>query len=246
VPAGTSLSAYSGPCTIKADTVIDGKTINCGLSITAGKVTISRSKVNGRIDVINDASLAISDSEVDGQNVQAPAIGYRNLTVQRVDVHNAQHGILCEDNCLIKDSYVHIEYIPAGAAWHMNAFLSNGGADNTLIHNTLRCSVPITQNDGGCTADAAIFGDFGPNNRYTFDNNLFLASTQISYCAYGGTDPGKPYGTKVSGIIFRNNVFEPGTNSKCGLYGTVTSFDTDAAGNVWSNNVYTNGKAVTP
>jgi hypothetical protein len=214
--------------------------------IVKAHVTIRRSMVHGRIDVESGGHLTISDSEVDGRNVQAAALSFGNMDVTRVNVHNAQHGILCERNCVIRDSFIHIEYIPPGVGWHMNAFLSNGGGNITLIHNTLRCSVPITPQDGGCTADASIFGDFRGNSGYTFDNNLFRASTVISYCTYGGTDPGKPFGRQVSNIVYRNNVFEPGTNGKCGLYGTVTSFDPRAPGNVWTNNVYTDGRPVNP
>ncbi len=43
-----------------------------------------------------------------------------------------------------------------------------------------------------------------------------------------------------------NNVFERGANRKCGVYGPVTSFDRNAAGNAWSGNVWDSGEAVNP
>ena len=50
MPAGVSLSAYTGPCTISAaNTVIDAKTINCDLTIRDHGVKITRSKINGTV-----------------------------------------------------------------------------------------------------------------------------------------------------------------------------------------------------
>jgi len=232
---------------VNANVTIDAKLIKCSyLRVNSGLLTITRSKLLGRIDVVGSGRLVLTDSEVDGLNQDGPAVGFGHVTVLRSHLHNSQHGVLCEDTCDVRDSYIHLDSIPSGSGRHMQAFLSNGGTDATLVHNTLGCDVPITQSDGGCTADVAIFGDFSPNHRYTFDNNLFLASTKLSYCAYGGTDPKKPYGTAVSNIVFRNNVFERGTNGKCGLYGATTSFDTTAPGNVWTNNRFTDGAAVNP
>ena len=55
VPAGTTLTTYSGPCTITVDnTVIDSKTVNCSLFIEAENVTITKSQINGRIHVDSD------------------------------------------------------------------------------------------------------------------------------------------------------------------------------------------------
>src|SRR5262245_30715415 len=46
VPAGTTLTAYTGPMTINTPgTVIDGKTINGGLIINADNVTIQNCKI---------------------------------------------------------------------------------------------------------------------------------------------------------------------------------------------------------
>jgi hypothetical protein len=247
VPDGVTLGTYSGPCTVTSNITIDAKTIRCSyFRVNSGTLTITRSKLLGRIDAVNSGKVVVIDTEIDSLNQDGPAVGFGNATVLRANIYNAQHGVLCEDSCDVRDSYIHLESIPSGSARHMQAFLSNGGTDATLVHNTLSCDVPITSSDGGCTADVAIFGDFSPNHRYTFDNNLFMPSTRLSYCAYGGTDPKKPYGTDVSNIVFRNNVFQKGSNGKCGLYGAVTSFDTGAPGNVWTNNVFTDGTPVRP
>jgi hypothetical protein len=81
----------------------------------------------------------------------------------------------------------------------------------------------------------------------TVDGNLFAANnSSISYCLYGGHDPAKRYGSNPTGIRVTNNVFERGANRKCGVYGPVTSFSSSGTGNIWSNNTWDDGAAVTP
>lgn len=245
VPAGTPLQPYTGPCDITSDRTIDAKTISCTLRVLRGTLTVTRSKINGSIDNDDNGSVNVSDSEIDGRGAGVPAIGYRNMTVRRSNLHGAKDGVNCADNCDIRDSYLHVESIPSGASWHMQGFLSNGASDVTLIHNTLFCDAPTTRSDGGCTAALSIFGDFSGNHRYEIRNNLFKASDRVSYCTYGGYDPGKRYGRDVSDVVFQDNVYERGPHGKCGAYGPATAFE-QMSGNVWSNNRYVDGAEVRP
>ncbi|NLE98437.1 MAG: DUF4082 domain-containing protein, partial [Propionibacterium sp.] len=69
VPAGVSLSAYTGPMTITADnTVIRDRVVNGTLRIQASNVQIINSRINGGVDLrsprTNDYSFTIVDSEV--------------------------------------------------------------------------------------------------------------------------------------------------------------------------------------
>jgi hypothetical protein len=222
--------------------VITAKTINCDMMVYSGHLTVKASKVNGI--VINDTrsgSLDIVDSEIDGGTTNRNVVGSYGVTVLRSNIHGGEHSVQCWGSCTVQDSWLHGQYIPPGGTWHLNGFISNGGSNMKLIHNTLSCDAHISSNNGGCTADASIFGDFDPNSNFTFDGNLFVASTELSYCAYGGYGAGKPYGTQVSGIVFTNNVFQRGTNGKCGAYGPVTSFNAALPGAVWRNNVWDDG-----
>ncbi len=97
MPAGTTLTNYTGPCTITtANAVIDGKTVNCSLSIRAANVTIKNSKINGTVILDTDLpgssawSFTLQDSEVDGGQVQLAAVGWGNLTVIRSNIHGGQ------------------------------------------------------------------------------------------------------------------------------------------------------------
>jgi hypothetical protein len=247
VPRGVALSEYRGPCTItRGGTVIEAKIVRCKILNKARDVVIRRSKVLAVVENRGSATMTIEDTEVDGGRAYEPAVGYENLKVYRSNVHGGQASVNCHTKCLIKDSWLHGQYIPADGDWHLDAFLSNGGSNVTLIHNTLACDGKQTPNDGGCTADAAVFGDFAPNSYYTFDRNYFVSSMQLPYCFYGGSSQNKPYSNDVHHIVFTNNVFQRGRNGKCGYYGAVTSFDRRRPGNVWSGNVFEDGKTVAP
>lgn len=248
MPPGTALSPYTGPCTITApNTVIDAKTINCDLLIKTSGVVVSRSKLNGTIDIEGGGlSLTVSDTEIDGGKANTAAIGYNDITVLRSNIYGAQHGVNCANNCTVRDSWIHDQYVAPDGAAHLQPFISNGASNVTLVHNSLSCTAQDTPAGGGCTANISIFGDFSGNSNFLIDNNYLMASSSVGYCAYGGTDPKKEYGTQVSGIQYVNNVFQRGSNGKCGYAGPITSFDTRAPGNVWRNNTFDDGTPVNP
>ena len=235
VPAGTTLAPYTGPCTITtANTVIDAKQVNCELLVKASGVKITRSRLNGRVTSDSPGSVSISDTYIDGgpQEIH-PAVGYQNVSLLRVNIVGGEHSVQCDLNCTIKDSYLHDQTQPATDR-HVNAFISNGGSNFTLTHNTMVCTVHNSPQGGGCTAHASLFGDFGPISNATFDGNLFKSGSNISYCLYAGYEPNKAF-PKPSNVTVRNNVFERGPNGKCGFYGAVTSYLPGNGGSFSSN-----------
>lgn len=255
VPAGTKLSTYSGPCTITTNnTVIDAKVVNCGLSIRAKGVVIKRSRINGQVGTSESTpySYTLQDSEVDAGVVQGAAIGSTNMTILRVNVHGGATSVYCYSNCTIRDSWLHGQRLPAGVDWHLGAFLANdngndpGGRTNAmLVHNSIICDATPNSSDGGCSGNINLYGDFGVITYVTLDNNLFGASVGASYCVYGGQSTSKPY-PNADHVVVVNNVFQRGTNGKCGAYGPVTAFDPSRPGNRWTNNVWDNGGTVPP
>jgi hypothetical protein len=221
---------------------IDARTITCDLVIKA-PVIITRSIMNGRIDADYGQTLEISDSIVRAGTTSAPAIGYANVTVRRTEVTGGQHSILCSDNCVVEDSWLHDQYNPTGGATHNNAYLSNGGKNHTVKHSVLDCTPRNNDTGGGCTADLSLFGDFAAVQNVTIDKNLFAATPSGGYCGSFGHNAAKPHGAAPSGIIVTNNVFVRGESGKCGTSGPVTSF-LPADSNVWSNNKWDNGASV--
>ena len=251
VPAGTTLTPYTGPCTITSARTISGADVlsKCSdaLVIQTTGVVIEKSLVPGVWSIYGDgaSSVSITDSDVRAGSVSTAGIWGYNLTARRVDVTGGQHSFQCNNNCEVTDSWLHDQYNPDGGSFHNNAFISNGGRNMVIRHNTLHCTSILNSNDGGCSGDLSLFGDFDPIDNVTIDNNYLRANnSSISYCLYGGASSSKPY--QATNVKVTNNVFERGANRKCGVYGPVTSFDRNAAGNQWSGNVWDSGEAVNP
>jgi hypothetical protein len=228
---------------------IDAATFNCGLTIQAA-VTITRSKVNGPIDIADGASLTISDSEVDAGAQQITALGMQNFTALRDNLHGGQNAAQCNgSNCVIADSWLHGQQLPSGANWHLDGFISNGGSDMRLTHNTIACDHAENASGGGCSADVGLFADFSVLQRITLDRNLIASEPGAAWCMYGGSDS-KPYAAQTNHIVVTNNVWQTGNGGKgCG-YGAVTSFTRDSdgstpPGNVWTNNLWSDGTVLT-
>ena len=90
VPQGTTLTTYTGPCTIQTNNVvIDAKIINCDMRILAQGITITRSILNGTIysdpDYFN-GSFTLTDSEVRMPQSAGTGVGDVNFVVTRVEV----------------------------------------------------------------------------------------------------------------------------------------------------------------
>lgn len=251
VPAGTTLTPYTGPCTITAaNTVIDAKSIDCDLVIKASNVKITRSKITGSVATDEEStgySFELSDSFVDRGNEPGTGVGAVNFKATRVHVIGGTRSMHCWHDCEITDSYVHGQLKDDTGTHHESGMRM--GQSATFRHNTIVCDAPDVPPDAGCSADLTGYGDFGPVQNNTLEKNLFGAST-AGYCTYGGSTQGKPYSSGTNHIVFRDNVWQRGTKPGqggaffCGYYGSNTSFDPDLPGNVWSNNTFDDGSEV--
>lgn len=253
VPPDVELEPYAGPCTLTETTVLSGvdATGVCpAIVVQAPDVRIEDSRVprveSTATQVDPSFSVEVVDSEVVAGEWIGGAVWGSNLTVRRVEVTGGQHSVHCGSHCVVEDSWLHDQFNPDGEAAHNNAFITNGGTDMVVRRNTLHCTPELNGTGGGCTADLSLFGDFEPVTDVLVEDNLFKANDEsISYCAYGGDAPGKPY-PEAADIVFRDNVFERGPNGTCGVYGAVTSFDAASTGNEWQDNTWDDGSPVTP
>lgn len=248
-------------------TVIDSKTVNGELLITASNgthsantpcVTIKNSLIKGtiHIDTINQGPLVIMDSEiaVPGSAYWA-SLGFYNTFDWRVNSHGGQGVIKCQAYCESHDSWVHGMYLENN--YHYNAFGSNGieAADAFFVidHGYADCGGFAGQSanpgsDAGCSADIGFYGDFAPVRNITINKTYFAPSinsaqywsgTQPGYCLNPGYYPGKPY-PNPSNMVVTNNIFGKGPTGKCGQYGASNTW-LSSNGNVWSNNKYDDG-----
>ena len=250
VPAGTTLTPYTGPCSIQTNNVvIDSKTINCDLRVLSQGVTIKNSVINGSIysdpDYFN-GSFTLTDSEVRMPQSTGTGIGDVNFVVTRVEVTGGSRSINCAANCTVADSYLHGQYTDRRGIDHESAIRMGSGS--VIRHNHITCDSTPVPPDAGCSAALTGYGDFAIVQKNTIDGNLIDGGPygSMGYCAYGGSTTGKPFSAGVNNIKFTNNVFMRGPNGKCGIWGPITSFDSRAPGNVWSNNLWNDGAVVPP
>jgi hypothetical protein len=254
VPAGTTLSTYTGPCTVTADnTVIDAKTINCNpLEIQAKSVTVKRSKINGQVYINSDDartsynlnwSLIMQDSEVNVGQVEEPAVFEGAMTLLRDNIHGGITSVQCGDKaaqCIIQDSWLHGQLMPQGVDWHLGGFHSIGGTNYTITHNTVICDTPVNNVGGGCSGDVVFIPYDKAISHALVQHNLMGANTSLSYCVYGGDK--ESY--KATYMVFKDNIFQRGTNRLCGDYGPVAGADASNVGNQWTNNTWEDGGTI--
>jgi hypothetical protein len=256
VPAGTTLTTYSGPCVVTTDnTVIDSKLVNCSpLEIQAKAVVVKNSKVNGQIYINSDNpvtsynlnwSLVLQDSEVAAPQVEEPAVFEGAMTIVRSNIHGGITSVQCGDKaaqCIIQDSWLHGQLMPANVDWHLGGFHSIGGTNYTMTHNTVVCDTPVNNVGGGCSGDI-VFIPYDKNISHALvQHNLLGANQYGSYCTYAGDKPGYT-GTYM---VYKDNVFQRGTNNLCGAYGPVDGFGASNIGNQWVNNTWADGPPVSP
>jgi len=259
VPAGRTLTTYTGPMTIRTcGVVIDSKVVNGDLTILASNgthsaatpcVTIRNSRIKGIIDDkwtsyscaghSGCGPIVILDSEIANPTPRdVAAISDTNYYMWRSYVHGARSGGQCDGFCEVHDSYLlaDTEY---GSA-HMDAFITNGnyGSPMVLEHNSFLCApTGNVPNGAGCAADVGFFGDFSAVTNTTVTNNLFKATNDAYYCLHSGYEAGKPY-PKGGNLTFTGNVFERGSSGKCG--GANPVFDWNNTAGKWCNNVWAN------
>lgn len=261
VPAGTTLTPYTGSCTITTNnTVIDSKNVQCSpLTIQASNVTITKSLLFGGVDIpsayCGSASMSLTDVNVDspqdvggGGNAGGNGILRCNYTANRVEVTGGRRSMYCVTNCTIENSWVHEQGVDPQAVAHFSGIRME--QNGTIRHNTITCEATRAGPGSGCSAGLTGYPDFAPIHHNLIERNLFLHGSNggSTVCAYGGATGGKPYSsdpTNATYIRFISNRFvREGTY--CGNVGTVIHYDGGRTGNQWTDNLYDNGSAVNP
>lgn len=219
---GDSINVFSNNTTIKNVRVTSPVTLLWGIRQDTG--------VTG---------LTVQDSEVYGDGVNKIQYGIidagSDMTVERVNIHTISNGIQANQDLVINDSFVHdlLEF----SGDHNDSFISTGGDNMTLTHNTFHN--PIAQ-----TSALGLFCDFSPITNVTATNNLLMGG---GYAVYGGGQPANPNCDDSENIKFTNNRFSREIFPNGGFNGPVIYFDLAAPGNEWTGNVWhDDGTPVTP
>lgn len=247
LPRGTVLSDYTGPCQITTpDTILDAKRVDCWpLLIDAPGVEISRSEINGFVYTAEEGngSFTITDTDVQAGENPVTGIGDVRFTATRVHVTGGNRSVMCHLDCTIEDSYVHGQFTDATGTYHESGIRM--GSNAVIRGNTIACDAPDVPPDAGCSGALTGYGDFAVIQNNVIDGNLFVAGSG-GYCTYGGSTTGKPHSSGTRDVRFTNNVWQRGASGTCGYWGPITSFDSDAPGNVWSDNRWEDGAPVEP
>jgi len=210
VPAGTALTAYSGPCEITTpNTVIDSKIVNCDLGINTTGVMIKNSRINGEV---NDGegkktSFTIQDSELvpSIQDYHMRGIIGSNFTLVRTNIHHVIDQVLITgDNVSVRDSYfhdnLHFEQDPNynNTPSHDDGVQISIGKNLRFINNTIvgaKGSAMMITQDRGTVTDLVVSGNYidgggcsvnlaeksyGPYKGLTFKDNVFGRTTTVA------------------------------------------------------------------
>lgn len=244
----TGVTLRACPPTITRAGTYDSCDFTQGVYVTVANVTITRSRVLGRVGGSNaydaNRNLVLVDVEIDGRNADQngqSAVGDLGYTLVRGDVHNTGRGAAASDNVTIRDSWFH-DFFAVPLA-HMTGVGSNGGARMVFDHNNVECT-KTGASDGGCSAALALYGDFSPITDVLVTHNLLNTRDGV-YCTHGGSEPSKKY-PNATYVRYVDNVFGQRYNPRCGAGGPVASWRFNA-GNVWTGNVYqTTGQEVRP
>ncbi|NUO50785.1 MAG: hypothetical protein HOV80_18185 [Polyangiaceae bacterium] len=256
IPSGTTLTNYDGPCNItEANTIIEGKTISCSLTISAANVTIRSSKIEAGNIQADGGAFLLEDSEVDfGNNPNDEGLKGTGFTVRRVNMYGGKRQVWCDD-CLLEDSYLHDQLSDPTGVTHESAVRVEQNA--VLRHNSFLCNAPNFPPDAGCSANQTGYPDFSPIHGNTMEKNLYLATTG-GFCSYGGATAGKPFSddpSNATNIHSISNVFQRGTSPNdresipltdkrrytCGSYGVVTDYDSSLRGFEFTGNMWDDG-----
>jgi hypothetical protein len=257
VPVGKRLPSRDRGMDVYEDgAIIENIEINGQVNIRAEDVTIRKSRVNSIIYLDTDVPdsvdwhVTIEDSHVKVTSaLQRGVVTLGEFTIRRSNIQGGQMSTSCTRNCEVRDSWLHGQVMPDGVDWHLGGFLSNGGHDMEVVHNTLSCDTPNNADGGGCSGDLNLFGDFEAITNVVIDGNLLTANQDAGYCTFLGYNAFKTYGPGAQNVVFINNVFERGATGHCAGFGSNTDFQVGgipAPGNVWYNNKYDDGTTVNP
>lgn len=230
VPAGVTLTPYTGLTRITGTTTIDAALITQPITVTAsGRLTVTRSRfrTEGYWLVLNDegGTFTATDCEFDGMgntSGDSAVAGYNN-TLTRCNIHGTVDGMKLGSNDIVQDCYIHDLVLTADS--HNDGLQSLGSEGVLIRHNT------IIVKDGGTSAILLSTGS-GAQRNITIDGNLLGGG---AFTVYGGYQSGVDVLSRVSNIRITNNHITTAIFARGGAYGPFTSVDSPVvmSGNVW-------------
>lgn len=240
VPNGTTLTTYTGPSTLAAGTVIDGKIITTCLYTDQPGVIIRNSRITAQcayvVDSWNTSSqqsnwTQIIDSEIICTNA-GTGVGERGVIVRGVEISGCENGMDLDQDALIENSYIHtLDEGPTGEG-HGDGIQSALLINITIRHNTIIGRSGDLTTPGNNATSAIITPPNGTRDTL-IENNFLAGGAATIYC---------PENSPVNVRVI-NNTFavRPGPLGAAYYYA-----DACNSGTVFTGNVTNTGVPVNP
>lgn len=250
-PDNTGWIWSTGDSAIKVMTsgaVVDAVQESGGIIINSGVtgVTVKNSQIDGIIKNYGDGTSSYDHDTLNGgTQALTPTLWVPHATVQYSDIEGGKDAVNCAgDGCDVENSYLDSQY-DGGSSAHQQGYFSNGGTDNTLIHDTIRC----TPTSGACTADVTLSNAYAIDNFLVKRNLILHENGHALYCVYPGPNS-NPLTNPVGNLTWQENVFQKGPNGKCGdsaaVYDWQPQLCLPADSCVWTGNVWDDGTPISP
>lgn len=258
MPAGVTPRKLTGYQTIRKNgTVLENFRLSGSLDVYADNVTIRNCEVISTtwwgINLREGyANLTVENCDIHGNGRQQMQYAVKNagegwITIRGNDIHTCSN---CIDTPvgLIEGNYVHDpKYF---AKDHIDMIMSEGGpakgykppsGDKVMV---IRGNTVVNTLDQ--TGAIALFPDWSAIHDVLIEGNHISGG---GYSIYGGGAPPAPderSGRLTSNVVIRNNTFSRKVWPRGGKWGPVAYFEKGVRGNVWSGNVWTDGKPIKP
>ena len=231
VPAGYQLSAVGSVTSSGAGQVIDGKAVSGDINIEDDNVTVSNSRIKGRVYLNNHTGIILKDVDIGldacpsaGNGGYRLVVGDNGYTLIRAHLHHNADDMLSAGGpapIVIRDSIVEKPCFYAGDHLDAIQFYDPGATGNVSVTHSIFDVRPINSTDKG---NAAFFWADGPQGTLLIENSLL---------AGGG------YTVQLREIdgytaIVRNNYFVRDSYT----WGTHVILDGDTSRVTWTNNVF--------
>ncbi len=236
VPAGTTLTNYTGPTTITTNgTVIDGKIITSQLTINANNVTIRNSKVSPGggywAVLVNDGKTGttILNSEIYSTNGAYTGISMGDGTVCGNDIHGFENAMTIGGNMTVQANYIHSLKGDGSDTPHYDGIEVYSGSNTNIWGN----NIMMTNSSGGWLGDT---GAINITTEWSNISNVELRGNWIgggSYTLYIRKSSGKAY--IYSNISVLSNRWYGTAPKGYAAYGPISDDGSSItySGNIW-------------
>ena len=134
-------------------------------------------------------------------------------------------------------------YLPSRPTWHLGGFLSVGGRTSTLRHNFIVCDQPVELRSATAARGTSTSSRLRADQRRADRAQPARSRTSGSATARTAARSRRQQPPNAFNVVYRDNVFQRGSNGKCAAFGPVTDFRLANTGNQWIEQRWDDGAA---